>query len=121
MVAGCKLKKPFVTRKARHTGLAVTLHRTKNKARLEVLLLLAALANWLHYMLGLAAELAGKHWQFQANTVKHRRVLSFNYLGKRLCRLARVKITAEEIHAAIRQILAWAAYWDWKNVRKIRL
>ena len=111
------MKKPSATRKARHTGLAVT----HTGPRGAIALLLAALANWLHYMLGLAAELAGKHWQFQANTVKNRRVLSFNYLGKRLCRLARVKITAEEIHAAIRQILAWAAYRDWKNVRKIRL
>ena len=120
---GCRMQieEAFRDQKSQTYGLGSNAHRTKNKARLEVLLLLAALANWLHYMLGLAAELAGKHWQFQANTVKHRRVLSFNYLGKRLCRLARVKITAEEIHAAIRQILAWAAYWDWKNVRKIRL
>lgn len=58
-------------------------------------------------MLGLAAELAGKHRSFQANSVKTRRVLSFNYLGKRLCRLARVGISGEEIQAAVRQLLEW--------------
>jgi hypothetical protein len=29
--------------------------------------MLAALANWLYYLLGLAAELAGKHRSFQAH------------------------------------------------------
>ena len=70
-------------------------------------------------MLGLAAELAGKHRLFQANSLKTRRVLSFNYLGKRLCRLARVGISAEEIQAAVRKLLEWASVFDWSNVRNV--
>jgi hypothetical protein len=70
-------------------------------------------------MPGLAAELAGKHWSFQANSLKHRSVLSFNYLGKRLCRLARVGISGEEIRATVRQLLEWVSVFDWSNVRKL--
>jgi hypothetical protein len=50
------------------------------KEKVEVLLLLAALANWLHYMFGLSAELT----------------------GKQLCRLNRMGNSGEEIQAAVR-------------------
>lgn len=117
--ARMQIEEAFRDQKSQTYGLGSNAHRTKKKGRLEVLLLLAALANWLHYMLGLAAELAGKHRLFQANSLKTRRVLSFNYLGKRLCRLARVGISAEEIQAAVRQLLEWASVFDWSNVRKV--
>ena len=116
--ARMQIEEAFRDQKSQTYGLGSDAHRTKKKGRLEVLLLLAALANWLHYMLGLAAELAGKHRSFQANSVKTRRVLSFNYLGKRLCRLARVGISGEEIQAAVRQLLVWVSVFDWSNVRK---
>ncbi len=117
--ARMQIEEAFRDQKSQTYGLGSNAHRTKKKGRLEVLLLLAALANWLHYMLGLAAELAGKHRSFQANSLKTRRVLSFNYLGKRLCRLARVGISGEEIQAAVKQLLAWASVFDWSNVRKV--
>lgn len=116
--ARMQIEEAFRDQKSQTYGLGSDAHRTKKKGRLEVLLLLAALANWLHYMLGLAAELAGKHRSFQANSVKTRRVLSFNYLGKRLLRLARVGISGEEIQAAVRQLLEWVSVFDWSNVRK---
>lgn len=40
---------------------------------------LTALANKLYSMLGLTAGLTGMY--FQANSIKQRRMLSFNYLG----------------------------------------
>lgn len=117
--ARMQIEEAFRDQKSQTYGLGSTAHRTRKKGRLEVLLLLAALANWLHYMIGLAVELAGKHRSFQANSLKDRRVLSFNYLGKRLCRLVRIRISGEEIQAAVRQILDWARLWDWSNVRKV--
>ena len=63
-------------------------------------------------MIGLAKKLAGKHLQFQANSIKHRRVLSFNYLGLRLSKAAQLGLTEEEIKAARRQIMLWAAESD---------
>jgi len=35
-------------------------------------LLLAALANWFHYLMGAAGEIAGVHLRYQANTIKNR-------------------------------------------------
>lgn len=74
------IEESFRDQKSQTYGLDSEAHRTYKRERLEMLLLLAALANWLHCMIGLATELAGKYLQFQANSIKHRRVLSFNYL-----------------------------------------
>lgn len=108
-----QIEESFRDQKSQTYGLGSEAHRTYKRKRLEVLLLLAALANWLHYMIGLAAELAGKHLQFQANSIKHRRVLSFNYLGMRLSKAAQLGLTEEEIQAAAQQIMRWAAESDW--------
>jgi len=112
-----QIEESFRDQKSQTYGLGSEAHRTYKRKRLEVLLLLAALANWLHYMIGLAAELAGKHLQFQANSIKHRRVLSFNYLGMRLSKAARLGLTKEEIQAAAQQIMRWAAESDWGVIK----
>ncbi|MCR9297687.1 IS4 family transposase [Vibrio fluvialis] len=112
-----QIEESFRDQKSQTYGLGSEAHRTYKRKRLEVLLLLAALANWLHYMIGLAAELAGKHLQFQANSIKHRRVLSFNYLGMRLSKAARLGLTEEEIQAAAQQIMRWAAESDWGVIK----
>ncbi|MEN3158533.1 hypothetical protein ABC502_09145 [Alkalimonas sp. NCh-2] len=80
---------------------------------MALLILLAALTNWLHYMLGVATEMAGLHRQFQANTVRDKRVLSFNYLGMRQCKFERLRLSAAQIAAAIEQIMPWVAELDW--------
>lgn len=59
----------------------------------------------MHFMLILAAEFAGKYLSIQANSLKTRRALQFNYLGKQLCRLAGARIRGTEIKAAARQML----------------
>ena len=112
-----QIEESFRDQKSQTYGLGSEAHRTYKRKRLEVLLLLAALANWLHYMIGLAAELAGKHLQFQANSIKHRRVLSFNYLGIRLSKAAQLGLTDEEIQAARQQIMRWAAESDWSGIK----
>ncbi|HGJ4488290.1 TPA: IS4 family transposase [Klebsiella pneumoniae] len=112
-----QIEESFRDQKSQTYGLGSEAHRTYKRKRLEVLLLLAALANWLHYMIGLAAELAGKHLQFQANSIKHRRVLSFNYLGMRLSKAAQLGLTEEEMQAARRQIMLWAAESDWGVIK----
>ena len=112
-----QIEESFRDQKSQTYGLGSEAHRTYKRERLEVLLLLAALANWLHYMIGLAAELAGKHLQFQANSIKHRRVLSFNYLGMRLSKAAQLGLTEEEIQAARRQVMLWAAEFDWGVIK----
>lgn len=117
--ARMQIEESFRDQKSQTYGLGSSAHKTHKKERLKVLLMLAALANWLHYMLGLAVEISGQHRSLQAYSIRHRRVLSFNYLGMRLCRLTRLKISANDIQAAIRQITTWAEEWDWENLKSL--
>ena len=117
--ARMQIEESFRDQKSQTYGLGSNAHQSYKNERLKVLLMLAALASWLHYMLGLAVEISGQHRSLQANSIKHRRVLSFNYLGMRLCRLARLAISAQDIQAAIRQIMRWADEWDWKNINSV--
>lgn len=117
--ARMQIEESFRDQKSQTYGLGSSAHQTYKKERLKVLLLLAALTNWVHYMLGLAVEISDQHRKLQANSIKHRRVLSFNYLGLPLCRLARLTITVQHIQAAIRQIMNWASERDWKNVKVV--
>ena len=55
--------------------------RSRSNRRLEMLLLIAAIAMCVVLAFGCAAERAGLHKLYQANTVLHRRVLSFFTLG----------------------------------------
>jgi hypothetical protein len=52
--------------------------------RIQVLLLIAQIAAFIAYVVGHIAENQHKHYQFQANSIKHRRVLSLFYLGRRI-------------------------------------
>ena len=49
-----------------------------------MLLLIASLATFVFWILGTMAKQSGQHWQYQANTVKDRNVLSVIYLGLRV-------------------------------------
>ncbi|MBN9227352.1 MULTISPECIES: hypothetical protein [Legionella] len=54
--------------------------------------MLAALAGLIAWLTGAAAEQLKLHYDFQANSYKHRRVLSFFYLG---CQIIRKKINLD--------------------------
>jgi hypothetical protein len=56
--------------------------RTKDPDRFTIMLLIATIANIALTVMGQAAESIKKHLEYQANTMKHRRVLSLFYLGK---------------------------------------
>lgn len=52
--------------------------------RILILLLISMLASFIAYITGRCAEQRNLHLQFQANSIKHIRVLSFFYLGRRI-------------------------------------
>jgi hypothetical protein len=54
---------------------------SRRAGRLDILLLIGALATFVQQLVGIAAEQAGAHRQHQANTVTKRRVLSYFFLG----------------------------------------
>ncbi len=52
------------------TGLDFSVGNTRKQKRLDVLLLIALLAQFVLYLLGIAVKSMGMHRRYQANTVK---------------------------------------------------
>lgn len=102
------IEEGFRDTKSPEYGFGMKENHTIKRERLIVWLLLAALASFLAYAVGRVAEGLKLHYQFQANSIRHRRVLSFFYLG---CEVLRKKMRisvdfsnivffpGEEIHA----------------------
>lgn len=84
------IEEAFRDLKSSQYGFSMSENKTLVKKRLGVWLMIAALASLFTWIVGRAAEQQNLHYQFQANSIKTRRVLSFFYLG---CQLIRKKIT----------------------------
>jgi len=92
------IEEAFRDTKSSQYGFSMDENKTRNRERLIVWLVIAALASLWAWIVGYAAEKRGLHSQFQANTIRDRRVLSFFYLG---CQVIRKKI---KIPIDLRQI-----------------
>jgi hypothetical protein len=85
-----RIELTFRDQKCPRFGLALDQIRTMKRERVEVYLLLAMLAHYVAMFIGRAAERAGLHLAYQANTTTGRRVLSWARLGREvLCRAFR--------------------------------
>jgi hypothetical protein len=64
-----------------------------------VLLLIALLGSLVAWLTGKIAEEVGLHRQYQANSIRHHRVLSFFYLGCQVLRdkNRKLKLSAQEL------------------------
>lgn len=87
-----QIEESFRDMKSHKFGLGYMTNTSKASTRVTVLVFLVSLANLVLIMIGLAVDTSGKHRQYQANTVKHKRVLSFHSLGLRAVRTHRFKI-----------------------------
>jgi hypothetical protein len=94
----------FRDAKSTEFGFSLNENKTIKSARYTVWLMISTLAYLIAWIIGFAAEKVGLHYDFQANTYRHRRVLSFFYLG---CQIVRKKI---DIHIQIEEIQRTA--WD---------
>ncbi len=65
------------------TGLNFNDSNTRQQKRLDVLLLIAIIAQFVLFLLGMAVKLQGLHRCYQANSIKDRNVLSYQFLGLR--------------------------------------
>lgn len=84
---------------------------TRSKSRLELLLLIGAIALLVQQLVGIAAERRGLHRAHQANTIRRRRVLSVFVLGGLVLNGAsRDDLTKREIVRAISNLRDRAAY-----------
>ncbi|OEO25958.1 hypothetical protein AX279_11090 [Pseudomonas sp. J237] len=62
-------------------SFAFDLHRSRCPRRIEILLLISALACYALYLAGLQARESGKAQQFRSNSAKHKTVLSLWRIG----------------------------------------
>ena len=76
-----QIEEGFRDLKSDKFGFGITLSRSKNVKRLNILLLIAALATWCLWLIGLFAQQQGWHRHFQANTIRDRKVLSTPFLA----------------------------------------
>lgn len=83
------IEESFRDTKSQYYGLSLNENVTLNVKRYIVWLMLAALVAFIAWIVGYTAEKLKLHLDFQANTYRHRRVLSFFFLG---CQVIRKKI-----------------------------
>jgi hypothetical protein len=95
-----QIEEAFRDLKSSRFGLSLEYSGTRHWERLQVLLLLAALALYVLWLLGKAAELTEQHWHYQANTVRKRTVLSTIFIGFHVIGDSRVTVRKDHIHAA---------------------
>lgn len=80
-------------------------NETINAERYGVWFMLAALASFVAWIIGYAAEKLNLHYKFQANTYRHKRVLSFFFLGCQIIKKKlKIPIVFEEIRDEIREM-----------------
>ena len=90
--------------KSHRFGFALRYARPKRPERLETLLLIAALATLILWLLGRAASERQWHRHFQANTERRRNVLSMVFVGQELWRNHRFKVTLAELFDALKRL-----------------
>jgi len=101
-----QIEEGFRDLKSTKYGFGFEHTHSKNIMRLENLLLIAMLASIVAWIIGWQAEKEKLHYQFQANSIKNRRVLSLFFLG---CRIIKKKIRLEPIKFTSNQFV-WAEY-----------
>lgn len=98
----------FRDAKSTEFGLSLNENKTIKAQRYIVWLMLSSLAALIAWIVGYAAEMKGLHFDFQANTYRHKRVLSFFFLG---CQMIKKRISIpidlDEIQRAAWDELAW--------------
>jgi hypothetical protein len=76
------IEEAFRDEKSHRFGWSFEDCRTRSTARVDKYILIATLATLVAILVGLAVESIGRHRDYQANTVHHRRVLSLVTLGR---------------------------------------
>ena len=95
-----QIEETFRDVKGHQWGMGLRYARCNSAKRLEVLLLIAALATLVLWMSGLHARLEGVGRQFQANTLRSRAVLSLVFLGQQFLQRLRSPIPIDALDRA---------------------
>lgn len=92
-----KIEHEFRNAKNSKWGLGLNETKTRNPARLAILLLISAIGMLALWLLGSAGEHKKMHLDYQSNTVKKRRVLSLIFLGLQIILHELHKITKADL------------------------
>ncbi|CAI8908714.1 hypothetical protein EMIT0357P_40074 [Pseudomonas marginalis] len=76
-----QIEEGFRDMKSLRFGFTFDLHRTRSPRRIEILLLIAALACYALHLAGLQARTTGRSRHFQSNSIRDKSVLSLWRLG----------------------------------------
>ena len=76
-----QIEEAFRDTKSKRLGFSIRESLTRNLERLEILLLIGALATFMAWLLGVITELKQWHRRYQSNTNNARRVLSTFFIG----------------------------------------
>ncbi len=96
--------------KNEYYGMGLKRSRSRCVKRLQIILLIAMLALFYLITLGKAAESKGYHLDFQANTIRQKRVLSYTYLGRRIMQNARYQLNEDEMICAFIDLIEETRY-----------
>jgi hypothetical protein len=99
-----QIEEAFRDLKNHRWGSGLRYARSSVPARLEVLLLVALLAHFILWLLGLAAHARDWTRHFQANTERARPILSMLFLGQELWRTDRFKLSIHDLRGALRTL-----------------
>ena len=76
-----QIEESFRDLKNMRNGFGLRHCRSSGVERLNIALLIGALAMWVLWVLGAAVKAQKMHWEFQSNTTRHRNVLSHFTIG----------------------------------------
>lgn len=100
-----QIEQSFRDLKDKRYGFRFPESKTKNRLRLENLLIIALLATFAIWLAGQAAIEKKWHYQIQANTVRNKNVLSIAFIGIYVLRkLDKFKISMDDLTLALNSI-----------------
>jgi len=99
-----KIEHDFRDSKDPKWGLGIRESRSSDPMRLILQLLIGFLASVMLWLIGLCLEKKGLHRDFQANSIKHKRVLSLIFLALEAIRSGYMKFISELDFCELRQI-----------------
>jgi hypothetical protein len=96
-----QIEESFRDVKSVRFGIGFELNLTRSANRSQILLLVAMIATFVLWLLGMTARHSNRHLHYQANTIKDRHVLSTIYLGMRVANDQRFKFQLKELNTAV--------------------
>lgn len=110
-----QIEESFRDVKSHRFGLSLSYHRTSSVMRLQILLLLANLALLVLWLLGLATVASGHHYQFQANSVRHKRILSVLFIGLHMVHNIKIILSDKYIRMAEQEFQCLLLKHQWET------